>query len=50
MNNNNLQAGDRGGGRKDFARDLTEEERREEGEKEELLGKYLNILNPDTAL
>ena len=49
MNNSNPQAGERGGGGKDFARDLTElmtRERRKnywEREKEELLGKYLDI-------
>ena len=46
---NNPQAGERGGGGKDrfFSRtDRVDDE----GEKEELLGKYLDILNPDTAL
>ena len=49
MNNNNPQAGERGGGGKESRSDRVDDE----GEKEELLGKtprYTYLLNPDTAL
>ena len=42
MNNNNPQAGERGGGGKEFCSRSDRVD--DEGEKEELLGKYLDIL------
>ena len=47
VNNNNLQAGERGGGGKDFARDLTELMTRERTKNYWETSIYL--LNPDTA-
>ena len=46
VNNNNPQAGERGEGGKDFARDLTELERR----KNYRVNTSIYLLNPDTAL
>ena len=42
VNNNNPQAGERGGGGKEFCSRSDRVD--DEGEKEELLGKYLDIL------
>ena len=44
-----MQAGDRGGGRKDFARDLTELMTRER-RKNYWENTSIYLLNPDTAL
>ena len=46
VNNNNPQAGERGQGGKDFARDLTELERR----KNYWVNTSIYLLNLDTAL
>ena len=48
VNNNNLQAGERGGGGKDFARDLTELMTRER--RKNYWETSIYLLNPDTAL
>ena len=49
VNNNNPQAGERGGGGQDFARDLTESMTRER-RKNYWENTSIYLLNPDTAL
>ena len=49
VNNNNLQAGEREGGGRDFARDLTELMTRER-RKNYWVNTSIYLLNPDTAL